>query len=304
MKTDLLNGLIALKLVAEKGSFTAAARELGVSTSAVSQTIKQLEKSLNCVLLNRTTRSTSLTEIGQQFLSQYQPALEQLLTAMEQLSSFTGKPAGNLRINLPRASWPMVIGPVLAGFRKQYPEITLDLYFEESLVDIVSSGFDAGIRPSETTAGDMTAIRISPPFAFVVAASPAYLKKRGKPQHPKDLLQHDCIHYRFENSVVYKRWEFEENGRDISISPPCTLIVNDSMIVEDCALKDMGFFYTPDNLIQEKVSRGELMICLEEYAAMSDGYYLYYPNVYQVSPKLRAFIDYLKAHRPNRLVSR
>lgn len=297
MKTDVLNGLIALQLVAEKGSFTAAASEMGVSTSAVSQTIKQLEKNLGCVLLNRTTRSTSLTELGEQFLRQYQPALEQLLTAMEQLGSFTGKLTGTLRINLPRASWPTVIAPVLQGFRDQYPELTVDLYFEETLVDIVSSGFDAGIRPTEITAGDMTGIRISPPFKFAVAASPAYLKKHGTPRHPNDLLQHQCIHYRFENNIVYKRWEFEENGRDISVSPPCSLVVNDALIMADCAVKDMGFFYTPDNLIAESVRRGELVICLDEYAAKSDGYYLYYPNLYQVSPKLRALIDYLKAQK-------
>lgn len=295
MKTDMLNGLIALKLVAEKGSFTAAAGELGVSTSAVSQTIKQLEKSLGCVLLNRTTRSTSLTELGEQFLRQYRPALQQLLDAMEDLGNFTGKPTGTLRLNLPRASWPTVIAPVLAGFRRQYPEITVDLYFEESLVDIVSSGFDAGIRPSEVTASDMTAIRISPPFRFVVAASPSYLARKGSPKHPRDLLQHDCIHYRFESGPVYKRWEFEEAGRDISVSPPCSLVMNDALIIQDSAIKGMGLFYTPDNLIDGELKRGELVICLEDFVSRSDGYYLYYPNVDQVSPKLRAFIDYLKS---------
>lgn len=300
MKTDLLNGLMALKVVADKGSFTGAAKEMGVSTSAISQTIKQLEKRLDCVLLNRTTRSTSLTELGEQFLRQYQPALEQLLGAMEQLGSFTGKPIGTLRLNLPRGAWPTVIAPILAGFQKQHPDIVLEIYFEESQVDIVSGGFDAGIRPLEIAAGDMTAIRISPPFRFVVAGAPAYFKAHGKPSHPRDLIQHNCLLYRFENAGVYKRWEFEEAGRDFSVAVQGNLVSNDALIMTECGVKGLGLFYTPEELIQEHVRQGTLEIVLENYASRSDGYYLYYPNLYQVSPKLRALIDYFKAQRPKK----
>lgn len=297
MKTDLLNGLLALKVVADKGSFTAAAKEMGVSTSAISQTIKQLEKQLSCILLNRTTRSTSLTEIGEQFLRQYQPALEQLLDAIEQLGSFTGKPIGTLRLNVPIGCWPTILDPILSGFQRQCPEITLELFFEESLIDIVSGGFDAGIRPTETAAGDMTAIRISPPFRFVVAGSPGYLNKYGRPKHPNDLVKHNCMTYKFDNGRLYRRWEFEENGRDISVATEGNLITNNIFVEIDCAMKGRGLLYTPEELILGHVRRGELEVVLADYASRSDGYYLYYPNVYQVSPKLRAFIDYLKAHK-------
>lgn len=297
MKTDVLNGLIALKVVADKGNFTAAAVEMGVSTSAISQTIKQLEKKLNCTLLNRTTRSISLTEIGKYFLEQYQPALQQLLDAMEQLGSFTGKPTGTLRLNLPRSCWTNVIAPIIPGFQKQYPDITIELHFEDSFVDMVSGGFDAGIRLSETTAGDMTAIRISPPLRFVVAGSPAYLEKHGTPKELSDLLNHNCITYKFGDGHVYRRWEFEEKGRDITVETKGNFLTNDPMIIVDCCLKGMGLIYAAEDKLKDYFDRGELIMVLEKYASHSDGYYLYYPSISQVSPKLRAFIDYLKAHK-------
>ncbi len=297
MKTDILNGLIALKIVSEKKTFTAAAKEMNVSTSAISQTIKQLEKKLGCILLNRTTRSISLTELGQHFLIKYKPGLEQVLDAMEQLGSFTGKPIGTLRLNLPRACWAVVVSPILFGFQKQYPEITVELYFEDSFVDMVSGGFDAGIRPSEMTAGDMTAIKVSPPFRFVVAASPSYLKTQGTPKHPRDLINHSCIHYKFGDGHQYKRWEFDENGKEIIIETKGKLILNDLMIMTDCAIKGLGLIYTTEDTLKESIYRNELVIVLEEFSSSSDGYYLYYPNISQVSPKLRAFIDYIKASK-------
>lgn len=297
MRTDLLNGLLALKWVAEKGTFTAAANEMGISTSAISQTIKQLEAQLGCVLLNRTTRSSSLTEIGHFFLQQYKPGLEQIFVAMEQLGRFTGKPWGTLRLNLPRGAWTSVIAPVLAGFQKQYPEITVEIFFQDSFADIAEGGFDAGIRPSEMTAKDMTAIRISPPFSFVVAGSPAYFKAYGRPEHPQELTQHNCVLNRFGEGTIYKRWEFVEAGRDFSVSVNGNLVINDTLVIVECALRGLGLIYTTDELIQKQVAQGELEICLSAFAPPSDGFYLYYPNLNQVSPKLRAFIDYLKAYK-------
>ncbi|MGV3524312.1 MAG: LysR family transcriptional regulator [Candidatus Sericytochromatia bacterium] len=294
MKVDLLNGLLALKLVAEKGSFTAAAGEMGVTTSAVSQTIKQLETQLGSVLLNRTTRSTSLTELGEYFLQQYQPALAQLLEAIEELGSFSGKPFGTLRLNLPRGSWPCVIAPVLAGFQKQYPDIVVELFFQDSFADLARGGFDAGVRPSEMTAEGMTAIRISPPLRFVVAGSPDYFGRRGIPQHPKDLTRHNCILSRFGEGNIYRRWEFEDGDHAFSVSVSGNVLVNDTLLVIECARRGLGLVYSTDDLVEEAVRRGELVLCLEMFAPRSDGYYLYYPNLYQVSPKLRAFIDYLK----------
>jgi len=296
MKTDILSALIALKLIAEYASFTEVSKKMGVSPSAISQTIKQLEKNLDCILVNRTTRSVSLTEIGENFLNQYKNGLVQVMNAIEELGNFTGKPTGTLRLNLPKSSWLTVIKPILSGFQKQYPEIILELYFEETLVDIVSKGFDAGIRPSEMTAGDMTAIMISPPFKYVVAGSPNYFKKNAIPKHPKDLLNHNCLSYRF-SSGIYKRWEFKENNREFSIETKGNMIINDPLIMLDCALKDIGLIYTTDILIEDLLNEGKLKIILEEFAPYSDGYYLYYPSISQVSPKLRAFIDYIKLNK-------
>jgi DNA-binding transcriptional LysR family regulator len=297
MKTDILNGLLALKVVAEKGNFTAAAADMGVSPSAISQTIKQLEKRLEVTLLNRTSRSVSLTEVGGGFLKQYQPALEQLLNAIEQLGSTSGKPTGLLRLNLPRSCWPGVIGPVMKGFQQQYPDITVELHFEDSFVDMVRGGFDAGIRLSETTAEDMTAIRISPPLRFVVAGAPSYLKKHGKPKHPNDLLNHNCICYKFADGHVYRRWEFEDKGREIIVETKGNLLLNDPLIAFDAVTKGLGLMYGTADRLKVAEDRGEIEIVLEKYAARSDGYYLYYPNISQVSPKLRAFIEYMKTQK-------
>lgn len=297
MRTDILNGLIALKIVAEKGNFTAAAKEMGVSPSAISQTIKQLEKTMGSILVNRTTRSTSLTDLGEQFLLQYKPGLEQVLSAVDQLDSFSGKPIGTLRINLPRAAWNIMVNKNLNNFQKQYPEIVLELVFEEKRIDIVNEGFDAGIRPSEVTAKDMTAIMISPPFRYVTAASPTYLKKHGVPKHPKDLLNHQCITYKTYEGYHHRKWDFEENNRDFSIEVKGNITVNESLIAVELGINNLGMIYATDDSLKQAISRGDLFLVLEEFAPRSDGYYLYYPSVSQVSPKLRAFIDYLKAQR-------
>lgn len=299
MKIDILNGLIALKIVAEKGNFTSAAKEMGVSTSAMSQTIKKLENKLGCTLLNRTTRSISLTEIGKNFLQQYKPSLENLINSIEQLGSFTGKPIGTLRLNLPHSSWITVLKPIILGFQKKYPEIILELFFEDSLIDMVKEGFDAGIRPSEMTAGDMTAIRISRPFKYVVAGSQDYFKKYGIPKHPKDLLNHNCIQYRFGNGNIYKKWEFEKNGKDINVETKGNLVVNDSFVMIESGLNGLGLFYTTKDHIEKYLETKELVIVLEDYSPHSEGYYLYYPSISQVSPKLRAFIDYIKDNKNN-----
>lgn len=304
MKVDLYNSLLALQAVARKGSFTAAAGELGVSTSALSQTIKQLERNLGCILLNRSTRSVSLTELGTRLLEKSQPALQQLQSALEDLGQSRGQPTGTLRLNLPRSAWPTVLAPALQDFQSQYPDIKLELYFEESLIDIVKGGFDAGIRNAEAAPADMTAIRISPPFRFVVAGAPDYLNRQGRPQHPSDLVQHDCIPYRFDSSGLYRRWEFETQGQAFTVTVDGPMILNDALIMLDCGVRGLGLIYTTSDLAAGPVARGELELLLEDYAPTPDCFYLYYPDRHQVSPKLRALIDFLKARqRPSPHVS-
>lgn len=294
MQTDQLNGLIALKVVAETRNFTAAARLLGVSASAVSQTIKQLEQRLGVALLARTTRSTSLTEAGERFLSQAGPSLEQIIHAMENVGSYAEKPSGLLRLNLPRAVYPTLMAPLIASFTGKYPDVIVELCFDDGLSDVVERGFDAGIRLSETMAKDMVAMKLSGRIHFVTAGSPTYFKKMGYPQHPKDLLSHNCIRMRMGDTDFYDRWEFEHRNKELKVQVRGSLILNDSVLAVNAALEGQGIIYYPEELILDKIAAGKLEVVLRSFASISDGFYLYYPKRSQVLPKLRAFIEHLK----------
>ncbi len=193
MYHDQLNGLLALKTVAETRNFTAAAKTLGISPSAVSQAIKQLEQRLGVALLSRTTRSTSLTEAGEGFLNHAGPALDQVLVALENVGSYAEKPSGLLRLNLPRQVYPLYAAPLVASFIRKHPDITVELFFEDEASDVVEKGFDAGIRLSDILAKDVVALKLFGPVRFVTAASPEYFDKMGRPKHPEDLLSHNCI---------------------------------------------------------------------------------------------------------------
>jgi len=297
MQLDQLNGLVALKVVAETRNFTAAARVFGVSPSAVSQTIKQLELRLGATLLSRTTRSTSLTEAGEIFLNQAGPALDQILLALDNLGANANRPSGLLRLNLPRHVYAFYLAPYIASFMKKYPDIHVELFLEDQQSDVVAKGFDAGIRLSDLLAKDVVAVKLFGPVRFLTAAAPKYLDRVGRPKHPKDLLTHDCICPRLGESV-YDRWEFESKGREFQVHVKQSLIINDTYMMLDVAADGMGVVYGTDIAVRDRVRRGELEIVLEQYAASSSGFYLYYPKQSQVLPKLRAFIEHIK-RRPS-----
>jgi DNA-binding transcriptional LysR family regulator len=296
MIKDQLDGLLALKLVADRRSFTAAASALRISPSAISQIIRQLERRVGIALLTRTTRSMSLTEAGERFLAQAGPAIDQILAAMEDLGTYARKPSGLLRINLPRAVYPTYLAPLITSFAQAYPDITVELCFEDGQSDIVGSGFDAGIRLSDILVKDMIATKLFGPVRFVVAASPRYLERAGRPKHPKDLLSHNCITSRL-GSRLYDGWEFEHKGKDFQVQVKGTLIFNDSALIARAAVDGMGMIYTAEDAIREEVRAGKLEIVLAPFAASSAGFYLYYPSQSQALPKLRAFIDHVKARR-------
>ncbi len=298
MYQDQLNGLLALKRVADTRNFTQAAKSLGVSPSAVSQTIKQLEQRLGVALLSRTTRSASLTEAGESFLAQAGPALDQILSALENVGTYAAKPTGLLRINLTRQIYPYYVAPLVASFTKKYPEITVELFFEDQQSDVIGNGFDAGIRLSDILAKDVVAIKLFGPVRFVTAASPAYLDKMGRPQHPQDLLHHDCIRPRLRDGP-YERWEFDHKGKHFQVQVKGSLILNDTLLMLDAAVSGAGIVYTTENAIADKVRLGQLEIVLESFAWISTGFYLYFPKRAQVLPKLRAFIDHI--HSENKL---
>lgn len=294
MKNDQLDGLLALKLVAEKQNFTAAARELRISPSAVSQVIKQLENRLGIAMLSRTTRSTSLTEAGARFLEQAGPALDQIVVALDNVGKYAEKPSGLLRLNLPRTIYPSIVAPLIASFTKKYPDISVELFFEDQKSDVVESGFDAGIRLSDILMKDMVAVKLYGPVEFVTVGSPKYFNKMGRPKHPKDLLSHNCIRIRFGNSGLYDRWEFEQKGTEFQVQVKGTLIFNDSLLILSAAMEGAGIMYTTKDAVIDQVKAGKLEIVLNPFSATSAGFYLYYPNRSQVLPKLRAFIDHVR----------
>jgi DNA-binding transcriptional LysR family regulator len=296
MYHDQLNGLFALKMVADTRNFTAAAKMLGVSPSAVSQTIKQLEQRLGVALLSRTTRSTSLTEAGEGFLSQAGPALDQIRAALENVGTYAEKPSGLLRLNLPRQVYPFYVAPLVASFTKKHPEITVELFFEDQTSDVVEKGFDAGIRLSDILAKDMIAIKLFGPVRFVTAASPKYFDKMGRPEHPKDILLHNCIRLRL-GAGLYERWEYEHQGKEFQVQVKGSLILNDSLLMLDAAVDGAGIVYSTEEAIRDEVRSGKLEIVLDQFAYTSTGFYLYYPKRSQVLPKLRAFIEHIKSER-------
>lgn len=294
MDNGQLDGLIALKMVAEKRNFAAAANALGISPSAISQTIKQLESRLGIALLTRTTRSTSLSEAGERFLAQAAPAIDQILSAIDEVGAYAQKPSGTLRINLPRLVYRSYLEPIVTSFIAKYPEVSVELFIEDAQSDVVDEGFDAGIRLSDILVKDMVALKLFGPVRFVTAASPKYLNKMGRPKHPKDLLAHNCIRARLGRGL-YDRWEFESKGTDFKVQVKGSLILNDSYLSLGAALDGAGIIYTMDSAIENEVKAGKLEIVLSQYAATSTGFYLYYPKKSQVQPKLRSFIDHLKA---------
>ena len=295
MNKDQLDGLLALKLVADKRNFTAAAEELGISPPAISKMIKQLESRLGVALLSRTTRSTSLTEAGERFLNQAGAALDQILAALKEVGAYASKPSGLLRLNLPLFSYPSYLAAMITSFLSKYPDVSIELFFEDAASDVVEKGFDAGIRDSDILAKDMVAIKLFGPIRFVIVGAPKYFKKMGRPKHPNDLLSHNCLRVRVDDDWIYDKWEFEQKGKAFHVQIKGSLIVNDAVQALNAASDGVGLMYVTEDVARGKLVSGKLEMVLDQFAPTSDGYYLYYPRRAQVQPKLRAFIDHLKA---------
>ncbi|MFD4839253.1 LysR substrate-binding domain-containing protein [Achromobacter sp. NPDC058515] len=290
MLPDNLSHLAAFSAVARLGSFRKAGEELGLSTSAVSYAIRSLEERLGVNLFNRTTRSVALTDAGQRLAERLQPVLHELGDALEEMNQFRGTASGTLRINTSRAASYLLLMPLAAQFLAAYPDIRLEIGEDDSFVDIVGSGFDAGVRLLEAVPEDMVAVQIGPRLRSAVVAAPAYLQGREPPRHPADLMQHECVRYRFPSGRYYK-WEFEKDGVAVEIDVPGRIALSDVHAEVRAAVDGIGIGCVPESYVAGLLEAGRLVRVLEDWCPWIPGFMLYYPRQRRVSSALRAFID-------------
>lgn len=295
-----LSGLNALVVVAEKRSFTAAAAELRVSPSAVSHAVRALEDRVGVRLLQRTTRSVGLTEAGARFLARLRPALAGVDEAFEALGELRDRPAGTLRLAVSRLAYVQVLAPKLAAFLAAYPDIDLDIAVDDAFVDIVETGFDAGIRIGEMVEREMIAVPVSGDFRMAVVGSPAYFARHPKPKRPRDVQAHDCINYRRRSLGVVYRWELTEDGKDIEIAVNGRLLVNDGDLMVSAAVDGLGLAYVPESAVREHLADRRLVRVLEPFCVPFPGFFLYYPSRAHVAPKLAALVEALRVRSRRR----
>ena len=294
MDRDLLSHLPVVVAVARQRGFAPAAAELGMSPSAVSHAVRTVEDRLGAPLFARTTRSVSLTEAGAGFLASVKSALADIGKAAEGLTAEAGEVTGLLRINAPRIVLDMALTPVLAKLAWQHPKLTVEIFANDALVDIVAQGFDAGIRLGEAVQQDMIAVRLTQPFDAILAASQDYLDAKGNPKVIADLHGHNCIGYRFVGSGGIFEWELTDGKKITTIKTSGTALVTDATHAINLALAGVGITYTFEPLARRYIREGRLTWLLPRTAVKQNGLFLYYPRRATMAPKLRAFIDVAK----------
>jgi DNA-binding transcriptional LysR family regulator len=286
-----LNALNAFIAVARHRSFAAAARHLGVSTSALSQSVRQLEVRLGVTLLRRTSRTVALTDAGQRLLENAGAAVDQALESLKTVSVRPGEVTGRVRLSVPAPAVRLVLARLLPRFIERYPKVEVEVQAENRFVNILAEGLDAGIRLSEAIERDMVQVRLTEPGRFVVAAAPSYLARRGTPQKPPDLLQHDCICIRSSTDRARYAWELERGKKTWRVPVQGTVTTNDTELMRVLAIAGVGLLYMFEPELADDLRRGSLRLVLEQYAAAVPGFFLYFPSRAQVSPALRAFVD-------------
>jgi DNA-binding transcriptional LysR family regulator len=299
MNSSDFSALSLFAVVAREQSFTAAAQALGISNSAASYTIRRLEQQLGTKLFNRTTRSVSLTEAGSAFLTRIQPLMEQLELAFSDVGRASSETMGTLRLNVPPSAISLIISPILKDFLSAYPEIKIDVMSENSLVDIVSKGYDAGIRYDNVLAQDMVAIPLVTGMRFCIVASPDYLEGKTLPAHPRDLLKHECINYRSADTKALYRWEFRKGDENIRIAVTGRIATNDNDLLLQSAVDGLGFAYLQYRSAERYLNTGRLVNVLDDWIP-PEALYLYYYNPSGLPRKLRVFIDFARKHLPVR----
>ncbi len=291
-RTDL-SDLAAFVAVATHRSFRRAAVELRVSPSALSHAIRGVEEWLGVRLLNRTTRSVAPSEAGERLLARLRPALLDIADAVEDVNAFRDTPTGTLRINVPRPAAQLLLAPVMARFLGANPQMRLEIVADDGLVDIVSAGFDAGIRLGESIERDMVAVAIGPPQRFAIVGSPVYFDRREKPRTPADLRRHPCIRYRFPSGVLY-RWPFEKDGQALEVDVDGPLTLGEQELMVRATLDGVGLALAFEGHVEALIAEGRLVRVLEDWCPVFPGFYLYYPSRRQMPAGLRAFIEMVR----------
>jgi DNA-binding transcriptional LysR family regulator len=296
IRSDLAD-LSAFVAVADRLSFSAAASQLGVTPSALSHSMRQLEERLGVRLLHRTTRSVSLTDAGRRLLDRLRPAISEIAGALEDLNQERQRPMGRLRIYAVHVAGAAVVAPIWGRFLSTYPEVHLELAVGEAPVDIVAKGFDAGIGPRDRAAGDMIAVRVMGPMKIAVVGAPTYFVKRRPPRTPDDLASHNCVQYRMAAEGDLLVWPFERNRKSRRISVNGRVMVNDPDLAVRAAVDGLGIAYTIEGRAEPFLRTGQLVRVLEDWSPSFEGLYLYYPGQRQVPAALRALIDMIRAAR-------
>jgi DNA-binding transcriptional LysR family regulator len=290
-----LSDLDAFVAVAQARSFRAAATLRGVSASSLSEAIRRLEGRVGVRLLNRTTRSVTPTEAGTQLLERLNPALGEIASALEALNNFRDSPSGTLKLNVPVIVAQKILPPIVNRFLAAHPGITLEVSASDTFIDVLAAGFDAGIRYDESIERDMIAIPIGPRSQrFVVAAAPAYIARKGKPEHPRELIHHACIRHRFASGVI-PGWEFERGGKLIKVTPKGPLIASTAAISVGAAVAGIGLIYTFEEYVSSAIASGELVPVLGAWWQSFTGPRLYYPSRTHMPVPLRAFVDFIQS---------
>ena len=296
MRRGILDDLLAFLAVGRERSFTKAAAKLGVSQSALSHTIRELEARLGVRLLTRTTRSVSPTEAGERLLHTLGPRFEEIDAEIEALSELREKPAGTIRITAAEYAVETILWPKLVKFLRHYPDIKIELIVDNGLTDIVAQRYDAGVRAGEQVAKDMIAVRIGPDMRMAVVGAPSYFRKRSEPKKPQDLIGHNCINLRLSTNGGLYAWEFEKGNRELKVRVEGQLIFNGTFQMLDAALSGFGLTYVPEALAQPHLVKGRLKRVLEDWCPPYSGYHLYYPSGRQSSAAFALLVDALR-HR-------
>jgi DNA-binding transcriptional LysR family regulator len=289
-----LNDLAAFVAVARERSFTRAAAKLGVSTSALSHTMRGLEERIGLRLLTRTTRSVSATEAGERLLRTAGPRFDEIDAALAGLSELRERPAGTIRITTSEHAAEAILWPAISKLLRAYPEIHVEIIIDYGLTDIVADRYDAGIRLGEQVAKDMIAVRIGPDLRMAVVGAPSYFAKHAKPKTPQDLPAHDCINIRLPTRGGLSVWRFEKRGRELNVRVEGPLVFNNIALRRDAVLAGFGLAYLPEDQVQRHLADGRLIRVLDDWCQPFSGYHLYYPSRRQATPAFALLVDALR----------